>query len=155
MNSKIYFIYSKIISDENNIDYILKRLKLIYNFNKETRTSIKFGLNSALQIMKNNKNTLNLIFIFYKKSLETLFNLILLKYKELENNKLYFINNDEIKNFNNLFNIKKLLAFTIIKNDKNEKVIEEIKNNLSNYNIFNNELIPIYSTNIKEITIEQ
>ena len=41
------------------------------------------------------------------------------------------------------------------KNDKNEKVIEEIKNNLSNYNAFNNELIPIYFTNIKETTIEQ
>ena len=105
--------------------------------------------------MKNNKKTLNLIFIFYKKSLETLINLILLKYKDLENNKLYFINNDEIKNFNNLFNIKKLLAFSIIKNDKNEKVIEEIKNNLSNYNAFNNEIIPIYFTNIKETTIEQ
>ena len=67
-------------------------MKLIYNFNKQTKASIKFGLNTAIHIIQNDKveKDLVLIFIFYKESMNTLINLILLKSNNF-NNKSHII----------------------------------------------------------------
>ena len=132
-------------------------MKLIYNFNKQTKSSIKFGLNTAIHIIQNDKieKNLILIFIFYKQSLNNLINLILLKSNNSNNIKIFLIDSNDQKNFLNLFQLKKLLAFTLYKNEYNSKVIDEIFNNFHTYNSNSNEYIPIYKTNIKEISIEK
>ena len=132
-------------------------MKLIYNFNKQTKSSIKFGLNTAIHIIQNDKieKNLILIFIFYKQSLNNLINLILLKSNNSNNVKIFLIDSNDQKYFLTLFQLKKLLAFTVYKNEYNSKVIDEIFNNFHTYNSNSNEYIPIYKTNIKEISIEK
>jgi len=132
-------------------------MKLIYNFNKQTKSSIKFGLNTAIHIIQNDKieKNLILIFIFYKQSLNILINLLLLKSNNSDNIKIFLIDSNEQKHFLNLFQLKKILAFTLYKNEYNSKVIDEIFNNFHTYNSNSNEYIPIYKTNIKEISIEK
>ena len=132
-------------------------MKLIYNFNKQTKSSIKFGLNTAIHIIQNDKieKNLVLIFIFYKQSLNNLINLILLKSNNSDNIKIFLIDSNEQKHFLNLFQLKKILAFTLYKNEYNSKVIDEIFNNFHTYNSNSNEYIPIYKPNIKEISIEK
>jgi hypothetical protein len=68
-------------------------MKLIFTFNKETKDSIKFGLNTAIHIIQNDKieKNLILIFIFYKQSLNNLINLILLKSNNSNNIKIKLI----------------------------------------------------------------
>ena len=129
----------------------------MFTFNKETKDSIKFGLNTAIHIIQNDKieKNLILIFIFYKQSLNNLINLILLKSKNTNNVKIFLIDSNDQKYFLNLFQLKKLLAFTVYKNEYNSKVIDEIFNNFHTYNSNSNEYIPIYKTNIKEISIEK
>ena len=129
----------------------------MFTFNKETKDSIKFGLNTAIHIIQNDKIEKNLIlrFIFYKQSLNNLINLILLKSKNTNNVKIFLIDSNDQKYFLNLFQLKKLLAFTVYKNEYNSKVIDEIFNNFHTYNSNSNEYIPIYKTNIKEISIEK
>ena len=158
MNSKLYFyLFSKIISGNNSIHYLIERMKLIFTFNKQTKDSIKFGLNTAIHIIQNDKieKNLILIFIFYKQSLNNLINLILLKSNNSNNVKIFLIDSNDQKYFLNLFQLKKLLAFTVYKNEYNSKVIDEIFNNFHTYNSNSNEYIPIYKTNIKEISIEK
>ena len=132
-------------------------MKLIYNFNKQTKSSIKFGLNTAIHIIQNDKieKNLILIFIFYKQSLNILINLLLLKSNNSDNIKIFLIDSNEQKHFLNLFQLKKIFAFTLYKNEYNSKVIDEIFNNFHTYNSNSNEYIPIYKTNIKEISIEK
>ena len=132
-------------------------MKLIYNFNKQTKSSIKFGLNTAIHIIQNDKieKNLILIFIFYKQSLNILINLLLLKSNNSDNIKIFLIDSNEQKHFLNLFQLKKILAFTLYKNEYNSKVIDEIFNNFHTYNSNSNEYIPIYKPNIKEISIEK
>ena len=132
-------------------------MKLIYNFNKQTKSSIKFGLNTAIHIIQNDKieKNLILIFIFYKQSLNILINLLLLKSNNSDNIKIFLIDSNEQKHFLNLFQLKKILAFTLYKNEYNSKVIDEIFNNFHTYNSNSNEYIPIYKANIKEISIEK
>ena len=129
----------------------------MFTFNKETKDSIKFGLNTAIHIIQNDKieKNLILIFIFYKQSLNNLINLILLKSNNSNNVKIFLIDSNDQKYFLNLFQLKKLLAFTVYKNEYNSKVIDEIFNNFHTYNSNSNEYIPIYKTNIKEISIEK
>ena len=131
-------------------------MKLIFTF-KETKDSIKFGLNTAIHIIQNDKieKNLILIFIFYKQSLNNLINLILLKSNNSNNVKIFLIDSNDQKYFLTLFQLKKLLAFTVYKNEYNSKVIDEIFNNFHTYNSNSNEYIPIYKTNIKEISIEK
>ena len=111
-------------------------MKLIYNFNKQTKSSIKFGLNTAIHIIQNDKieKNLILIFIFYKQSLNILINLLLLKSNNSDNIKIFLIDSNEQKHFLNLFQLKKILAFTLYKNEYNSKVIDEIFNNFHTYN---------------------
>ncbi len=132
-------------------------MKLIFTFNKETKDSIKFGLNTAIHIIQNDKieKNLILIFIFYKQSLNNLINLILLKSNNSNNVKIFLIDSNDQKYFLTLFQLKRLLAFTVYKNEYNSKVIDEIFNNFHTYNSNSNEYIPIYKTNIKEISIEK
>ena len=132
-------------------------MKLIFTFNKETKDSIKFGLNTAIHIIQNDKieKNLILIFIFYKQSLNNLINLILLKSNNSNNVKIFLIDSNDQKYFLTLFQLKKLLAFTVYKNEYNSKIIDEIFNNFHTYNSNSNEYIPIYKTNIKEISIEK
>ena len=101
------------------------------------------------------KKNLILIFIFYKQSLNNLINLILLKSNNSNNVKIFLIDSNDQKYFLTLFQLKRLLAFTVYKNEYNSKVIDEIFNNFHTYNSNSNEYIPIYKTNIKEISIEK
>ena len=153
----IFIFFSKIITGNNSINYLIERMKLIFTFNKETKDSIKFGLNTAIHIIQNDKieKNLILIFIFYKQSLNNLINLILLKSNNSNNVKIFLIDSNDQKYFLNLFQLKRLLAFTVYKNEYNSKVIDEIFNNFHTYNSNSNEYIPIYKTNIKEISIEK
>ena len=153
----IFIFFNKIITGNNSINYLIERMKLMFTFNKETKDSIKFGLNTAIHIIQNDKieKNLILIFIFYKQSLNNLINLILLKSNNSNNVKIFLIDSNDQKYFLTLFQLKKLLAFTVYKNEYNSKVIDEIFNNFHTYNSNSNEYIPIYKTNIKEISIEK
>ena len=55
----------------------------------------------------------------------------------------------------NIFKIKKMISFTIIRTEKNEKVFDDIINNLNESNSNNKNINPIYKTDIKEIVIEK
>ena len=125
----------KIVSGENLVQYLLKRVKLIYTFNTNTKHSIKFGLNSIVKCTnKPKENNKILIFLFYKENMETLYDLLLLKTKENNKNiRILFIDEEYNKEFIDLFKIKSCLGFSIIKIQNNEKVVDEIENNLSQY----------------------
>ena len=125
----------KIISGENLIQYLLKRVKLIYTFNTNTKHSIKFGLNSIIKYTNKIKdNNKILIFIFYKENMESLYDLILIKTKENNKNiRIIFLNEENNKEFIDIFKIKNCMGFLIIRVESNEKVFDEIEKNLSQY----------------------
>ena len=125
----------KIISGENLIQYLLKRVKLIFTFNTNTKHSIKFGLNSIIKYTNKIKdNNKILIFIFYKENMESLYDLILIKNKENNKNiKIIFLNQENNKEFIDIFKIKNCMGFLIIRLESNEKVFDEIEKNLSQY----------------------
>ena len=129
----------KIMSGENIVQYLLKRLKLIHTFNTNTRRSIKFGLNSIIKyVNKPKENNKILIFIFYKDNMESLYDLLLIKNKENEKNiRIVFLDEEYNKEFINIFKIKSCMGFLIIKTENNEKVFNEIESNISQY-IVNN-----------------
>ena len=130
-----FHIEIKIISGENLIQYLLKRIKLIFTFNTNTKRSIKFGLNSIIKYTNKPKNNNKiLIFLFFKENMETLYDLLLIKNKENNKNiRIIFIDEEYNKEFIDLFKIKSCLGFSIIKIQNNEKVVDEIENNLSQY----------------------
>ena len=125
----------KIISGENLIQYLLKRIKLIFTFNTNTKHSIKFGLNSIIKYTNKIKdNNKILIFIFYKENMESLYDLILIKTKENNKNiRIIFLNEENNKEFIDIFKIKNCMGFLIIRVESNEKVFDEIEKNLSQY----------------------
>ena len=129
----------KIMSGENIVQYLLKRLKLIHTFNTNTRRSIKFGLNSIIKyVNKPKENNKILIFIFYKDNMESLYDLLLIKNKENEKNiRIAFLDEEYNKEFINIYKIKSCMGFLIIKTENNEKVFNEIESNISQY-IVNN-----------------
>ena len=132
-----FLIDIKIISGENLIQYLLKRVKLIHTFNTNTKHSIKFGLNSIIKyINKPKENNKILIFIFYRENMESLYDLLLIRNKNNKNIKILFLDEDYNKEFVNLFKIKTCMGFLITRIQNNEKVFDEIENNLSQY-IFN------------------
>ena len=130
-----FHIEIKIISGENLIQYLLKRIKLIFTFNTNTKRSIKFGLNSIIKYTNRPEdNNKILILLFYKENMETLYDLLLIKNKENNKNiRIAFIDEEYNKEFIDLFKIKSCLGFSIIKIQNNEKVVDEIENNLSQY----------------------
>ena len=123
----------KIMSGENIVQYLLKRLKLIHTFNTNTRRSIKFGLNSIIKyVNKPKENNKILIFIFYKDNMESLYDLLLIKNKENEKNiRIVFLDEEYNKEFINIFKIKSCMGFLVIKTENNEKVFNEIESNIS------------------------
>ena len=129
----------KVISGENIIEYLKKRLKLIYTFNTNTRKSIKYGLNNINKYINKNNGTKQIVaFIFYKESFETLYDLMIIKNKVNKNINIYFINEDYNKDFLDIFKLKCCMGFCIIKEQYNEKVITELESNLAQYAIEKN-----------------
>ena len=129
----------KIISGENIVQYLLKRLKLIHTFNTNTRRSIKFGLNTIIKyVNKPKENNKILIFIFYRENMESLYDLLLIKNKENEKNiRIAFLDEEYNKEFINVFKIKSCMGLLVIKTENNEKVFNEIESNIFQY-IVNN-----------------
>ena len=134
-----FHIEIKIISGENIIEYLKKRLKLIYTFNTNTKKSIKYGINKINKYInkKDEKNNI-LIFIFYKESFTIFYDLLIIKNKESKNIKIFFLDEDYNKDFNDIFSLKSCMGFCIVKNQNNEKVFTEIETKLSQYAISNN-----------------
>ena len=131
-----FHIEIKIISGENIIEYLKKRLKLIYTFNTNTRKSIKYGLNRINKyINKNKKENEIIVFIFYKESFTTFYDLLILKNQINKNIKIFFLDEDYNKDFINIFNIKSCMAFCVLKNQNNEKVFNEIESKIAQYAI--------------------
>ncbi len=151
----------RVITGETAL-YMAKASKLIYDFNTETKASIKFGYNSTMKIVQEekyntSKNNIHIVFFFYKENLNTLVNLLMMKARNtFGNNKIYLIDDEEKKSFLSALKIKKMICFTIVKNDKNEKVINGI---IDKYETFNclaiNNITPIYQKDVKEITSEK
>ena len=133
-----YHIEIKIVSGENIIEYLKNRLKLIYTFNSNTKKSIKYGLNKANKYINKRKKEEIIVFIFFNESFSIYYDLMLIKNKDNNNIKLYFIDEKYNKDFLDVFNIKSCMAFTIIKNQSNEKVFDEIESKISQYAIANN-----------------
>ena len=131
-----FHIEIKIISGENIIEYLKKRLKLIYTFNTATRKSIKYGLNRINKYINKNKEENEIIvFIFYKESFTTFYDLLLLKNQVNKNIKIFFLDDDYNKDFIEIFNIKSCMSFCVLKNKNNEKVFNEIESKISQYAI--------------------
>ena len=131
-----FHIEIKIISGENIIEYLKKRLTLIYTFNSNTKKSIKYGLNRINKyINKNNEENQIIIFIFYKESFTIFYDLMILKNQHNKNIKIFFLDEDYNKDFIDIFNLKSCMSFCIIKNQNNEKVFNEIESKLSQYAI--------------------
>ena len=61
------------------------------------------------------------------------YDLMLIKNQLNNNIKLYFVDEKYDKDFLDAFNIKSCMAFTIIKNQSNEKVYNEIKSKISQH----------------------
>ena len=69
--------------------------------------------------------------------MESLYDLLLIKNKNNQDIKILFLDEDYNKEFINLFKIKSCMGFLISRIQNNEKVFDEIENNLSQY-IVNN-----------------
>ena len=124
----------KVISGENLLEYLKKRIKLIYTFNTNTKHSIKFGLNSINKYINRSKGEHKILaFIFYKDEMESLYDLMLIKNKEKKNIRIIFLDKDSNQDFIDIFKIKNCLGFLILKNQNNEKAYNEIEHNLSQY----------------------
>jgi len=64
----------------------------MFDFNKKTKSSIKFGFNTTSKLIQSEANKdLTVIFIFYDDDLKLLIDLLVLKCKSKENLKLYII----------------------------------------------------------------
>ena len=125
-----YNLEIKIIVAENIIEYLKKRVNLIFTFNSQTKKSIKFGINRIIKYT--NKSTNEIIaFIFYKEDFLTLYSLLLLKCKENKKIKIYFIEPEYNKEFLELFRLKKCMGFLILKTQANEKPFNEILSNIN------------------------
>ena len=140
---------------------VIKDQKLILNFINNIQdllsqkiNSFFFGLNSSLNLIQNQKMEEKLLFIFYKNKMETLYDVILFRAKFNTNVYIYFIDEEFQKKFLEIFKLKKLLSFALIKNNLNESKFNEIKNNLDNYNLNNDKNKDFSKNNIQEIIIE-
>ena len=133
-----YHIEIKVISGENIIEYLKNRLKLVYTFNSSTKKSIKYGLNIANKYINKKFKEQIIIFLFYKDPFLILYDLMLIKNQDNKNIKIFFLDEEYIKDFLDIFNIKNCMAFCIIKNQSNEKVFDDIELKISQYAIANN-----------------
>ena len=146
-----FHINIKIISEQKKILEISDKIQNL--FSKKISLFL-FGLSTSLNsIQKSNKEE-KLLFIFYNEKMETLYDLILFRAKFNANISIYFINEEWKKKFLDIFKLKKLLSFILIKNNLNDSIFNEIKTILESYNI-NNDINKIISENrIQETTIK-
>ena len=147
-----FHINIKIINDKNKIlDIISKAHNL---FSKKINSSFYFGLNSTLNIFQKLNKEEKLLFIFYDEKMESLYDLILFRAKFNSNIFIYFIDKEWQKKFLEIFKLKKLLSFILVKTSINESLFNELKSNLENYNINNDINTEISKNRIQEIIIE-
>ena len=144
-----------VIQNEHLINNILNNLKNWKNYN----SMISFGLNSSLKILQTKNKEEKLIFLFYNKKMTNLYDIILFRSQLNENIKIYFLDNEYIEKFLEIFKIKKCLSFCVTKNNLNANNFDEIKNICSSYNCnANSDNINLLNITpnkklIKEITI--
>ena len=146
-----FHVNIKIIKEQK---LIVDLLDNIQNLSPSKNNSLYYGLNTSLNLIQSPKKEEKLFFIFYKNKMETLYDLILFRAKFNPNIFIYFIDEEYQKNFLEIFKLKKLLSFVLVKNNLNESQFNEIKNNFDNYNLNNDKNKVISKDNIKEIIIE-
>ncbi len=90
---------SKVISGETPFEYLIGRcmhfinlVKLIFEFNKKTKSSVKFGTNTIFNLVqKEESKEITLIFVFYDDKLKMLIDLLNMKVKAKDGFKLYLL----------------------------------------------------------------
>ena len=147
-----FHINVKIIKDQKKI---LELINKIQNLFSNKINTFYFGLNTSLNIIQKNNNNEKLLFIFYKENMETLYDLILFRTKYNDKINIYFIDEEIQKKFLEIFKLKKLLSFVLIKNNFNENIFNEIKINLESYNINKENNQELSNNRIQEIIIEK
>ena len=147
-----FHINIKIVKEQKKI---IDLIKIIENLLSNKVNSFYFGLNTSLNIIQKVNKDEKLLFVFYKENMETLYDIILFRAKYNDKISLYFIDEEIQKKFLEIFGLKKLLSFVLVKNNTNEKEFNEIKANLESYNINkeNNKISP--KNRIQEIIIEK
>ena len=148
-----FHINIKIIMEESLITKLINLVKIDNNFLPNSQ-SLFFGLNSCLYNIQKNDNIERMLFIFYKKKSENLYDLILFRAQNNHNNHVYFINEDYQKNFIEKFKLRKLLSFVLIKNELNKDNFNQIKNLFVEYDLNNNKNKIISNGNILETVLE-
>ena len=148
-----FHINIKIISDNNLILNLLNQIQIENKFSQKLKT-LYFGLNLCLNYIQRTDNSEKIIFIFYKKEMESLYDLILFRAKCNSNIHIYFLNENYQKNFIEQFKLKRLLGFILIKSSINEEVFNQINNLLESYDLNNNKNQIISNNNIQETMIE-
>ena len=129
-----FHINIKIIDDSNLILNLIKKIQIDNKFSQKIKT-LYFGLNQCLNYIQKTDNNEKIIFIFYKKEMESLYDFILFRAKCNSNIHIYFINETWQKNFLEQFKLKKLLGFILIKNQINEEEFNQINNLVESYDI--------------------
>ena len=148
-----FHIDIKILNNQNLILNLINQITIHNNFSEKIKT-LFFGLNSCLNNIQNNDDKEKLVFIFYNKKMESLYDLILFRVKNDINIHLYFIDEIWQKNFIGKFKLKKLLSFVLIKKDMNKESFNKIKNSIENYDLNNDKNKIISKNNIQETKIE-
>ncbi len=149
-----FHIDIKIINDQKIILFLINTIQNLITQKQNNNNTFLFGLNSTLNCIQKNKKEEKLIFVFYKKQMETLYDLMLFRAKFNKNYCIYFIDEDWQKKFLDIFKLKKLLSFIYLKDNTNDNIFNDIKNKLENYNINNDSNMVISNNVIQEITIE-
>ena len=147
-----FHINIKILKDQN---YIIDLINKIQNLSSIKPISFKFGLNTTLNFIQKPQKEEKLIFIFYKEKMASLFDIILFRAKFNNDISIYFIDEEWQKKFLEIFKIKKLLSFVLLKNDSNKEIFNEIKNSFKSYNLNDDINRETSRNNIQEITIEE
>ena len=150
-----FHINIKIIDDQNLILNLLNQIQINNKFSPKLK-SLYFGLNTCLNFIQNNNNDCNekIMFVFYKKEMESLYDLILFRARYNQNIHIYFINGNWQKNFIEKFKLKKLLGFVLIKNEINKEDFNKINNLIEGYDLNNNKNQIISNNTILETIIE-
>ena len=148
-----FHINIKIINEQNLILDLLNQAQIQSNFSQKTKT-LSFGLNTCLNLIQKNNSNEILIFIFYTKKMETLYDFILYRANSNLNVHVYFISENWRKNFVEKFRLKQLLGFALIKNDINKDAFNTIKNKIESYDLNDNKNKIISKNNIQETIVE-
>ena len=147
-----FHINIKILKDQKHIIDLINKIQ---NLSSIKPTPFLFGLNTTLNCIQKPQKEEKLIFIFYKEKIASLYDIILFRTKFIDDLSIYFIDEEWQKKFLEIFKIKKLLSFVLLKNDSNKEIFNEIKNSFKSYNINNENNREISKNNIQELTIEE